>query len=218
MTEPAASPEGFSSAKKELLVMLKQHPNLALREIADRRGISKVAALKHLTTLERDGLVERSYTHRRLGRPTVHFRLSERSRRLFPEAYTQMSISALEFIEREMGRPAVVRMLQERTRDVEATSRPRLQSPALANRVHELAKIRSEGGYMAEVGGRRGTTIEMREHNCPVLAVAGRFPEACEVERRMFESLLKARVETSHRVVAGDPVCRFLIRPKPEAV
>src|SRR5207245_799950 len=38
------------------------------------------------------------------------------------------------------------------------------------------------------------------------------FPEAGGVERERFQNLISADVETSHRVVAGDPVCRFLIR------
>ena len=67
---------------------------------------------------------------------------------------------------------------------------------------------------MAEHAGRQRGTIAMVEHNCPILAIAERFPEACESERRMFESLLRARIEVSHRVVAGDPVCRFLVRER----
>src|SRR5438128_294513 len=76
----------------------------------------------------------------------------------------------------------------------------------------ELRKIRDEGGYMAEIGNARKNVVEMLEHNCPIMAVAETFPEACGVEREMFQNLIHADVETSHRVVAGDPVCRFLIR------
>jgi len=209
-----AGPKGFSSAKRELLVLLKQRPNLSLTEIAALRGISKVAALRHLATLEEQGLVERSYARPRVGRPSVHFRLSESSVGIFPQAYGQMSVYALEYIERRLGRDGVVGMLQERSHAVADQNRARLSAPALPERVAELARIRSEGGYMAEYGGRKGGAVEMREHNCPVLAIAGRYPEACEVERRMFESMLRAKVSTSHRVVAGDPVCRFLIRPR----
>ena len=60
-----------------------------------------------------------------------------------------------------------------------------------------------------------GRFVELAEERDDSREV-GRFPEACEVERRMFESMLKAKVTTSHRVVAGDPVCRFLIRPRRE--
>lgn len=215
MVESGTTP-GFSSAKRELLLLLKQQPGLSLAEIARARRISKVAALHHLSTLEDEGLVERSYERRSVGRPTVHFRLSRRSADIFPQAYAQMSISALDYIERRLGRDAVVGMLQERSHEVADQHRPRLDAPELRARVEELARIRSEGGYMAEVGPKRGSAVELREHNCPILAIAGRFPEACEVERRMFESMLKANVATSHRVVAGDPVCRFLIRPRGE--
>ena len=211
-----AEPKGFSSAKRELLLLLKQRPNLSLSDIAAARHISKVAVLHHLATLEDQGLVERSYERNSVGRPSVHFRLSQKSADIFPQAYTQMSITALEFIERRLGRSAVVGMLQERSHDLAEQNRERLAAPELRQRVEELARLRSEGGYMAEVGGKKGAVVEMREHNCPILAIAGRFPEACEVERRMFESMLKAQVSTSHRVVAGDPVCRFLIRPRRE--
>ena len=209
-------PKGFSSAKRELLLLLKQQPGLSLAEIATARGVSKVAVLRHLAALEEQGLVDRSYVRTHPGRPSVHFRLSERSAGIFPQAYGQMSVYALEYIERRLGRDGVVGMLQERSHAVADQSRARLSAPTLPDRVAELARIRSEGGYMAEFGGRKGRALEMREHNCPVLAIAGRYPEACEVERRMFEAMLRANVSTSHRVVAGDPVCRFLIRPRTE--
>jgi DeoR family suf operon transcriptional repressor len=213
-SEPPAGTKGFSSAKRELLLLLKQRPDLSLSQIASERQISKVAVLRHLTTLENQGLVERSYQRSSIGRPSVHFRLGQKSVDLFPQAYTQVSLSALEFIERRLGRDAVVEMLQDRSHDLAEQNRARFASPDLRRRVEGLARLRSEGGYMAEVGAKKGSTVELREHNCPILAIAGQFPEACEVERRMFESMLRARVSTSHRVVAGDPVCRFLIRPR----
>ena len=217
MTE-SSGPEaaGFSSAKRELLLLLKQRPDLSLSQIAALRRISKVAALHHLSSLEEQGLVERSYERKSVGRPAVHFRLSERSAGIFPQSYAQMSLVAIDYIERHLGRAAVVGMLQERSHELADQNRPRLAAPVLRDRVEALAKIRSEGGYMAEVGGTRGAVVELREHNCPIVAIAGRYPEACEVERRMFESMLKASVSTSHRVVAGDPVCRFLIRARPD--
>jgi predicted ArsR family transcriptional regulator len=212
--DPPAETNGFSSSKRELLVLLKQRPDLSLADISLARGISKVAVLHHLTALEDQGLVERSYERSKVGRPAVHFRLSQKSANIFPQAYTQMSLTALDFIERRLGRDAVVGMLQERSHDLTEQNRTRLSAPVLRQRVEQLARLRSEGGYMAEVGGKKGAVVEMREHNCPILAIAGQYPEACEVERRMFESMLKANVSTSHRVVAGDPVCRFLIRPR----
>ncbi|MCI4327873.1 MAG: hypothetical protein L3K16_09665 [Thermoplasmata archaeon] len=209
---------GHSSPKRALLLELKNRGETDLESAAGSLNISKVAALRHLVQLESQGLVERSYRSVGVGRPRVRFRLSRSSARLFPEAYSKMSVCALQFIERSMGREAVVRMLQERSHEVAAESRPKLRGASLPARVGELAQLRSEGGYMAEVGSRRAVSTELLEHNCPILAIAEQFPEACDIERRMFERLLDARVETTHRVVGGDPVCRFVARPKREAV
>ena len=216
MPEPDVVSEttGYSSPKRGVLLFLKRRPDASLEEIAVELKISKVAALGHLTRLEADGLVERSYRAGQVGRPRVQFRLSAGASALFPHGYTEMSLCALEFIERRLGRPAVAELLAQRATEVADKSRARVANGPLAQRVEELARLRTESGYMAELGGRQRGTIAMVEHNCPILAIAERFPEACETERRMFESLLRARIEVSHRVVAGDPVCRFLIRDR----
>ncbi len=207
---------GFSSPKKEILFLLKRKPELSLREIATALGISKVGALKHLAQLEAQGLLAREFRAGGIGRPQVFFRLTPESAGLFPAAYAQMSLYALEYIEQKLGRPAVMELLRQRTRAVYLASRGRMEGKHLRDRVAELARIREEGGYMAEIGPRRGGTSELLEHNCPILAIAGRFGEACEAERQLFQSLLRADVEVAHRVVAGDAVCRFLVRPSAE--
>jgi len=202
----------FSSPKQGVLTVLKRHPNASLAEVAAALGVSKVAALGHLQRLESEGFVGRSYQSGHVGRPRVLFRLTERGTTLFPHGYTEMSLCALEFIERRLGRAAVAELLSQRAGEVADRNWTRLRDGSLPSRVTELARIRTEGGYMAEVAGRRRGSVELLEHNCPILAIAKRFPEACETERRLFESMLKADVDVSHRVVAGDPVCRFLIR------
>ncbi len=205
---------GYSSPKRGILLLLKRQPDASLAEIAQSLDISKVAALGHLEKLESDKLVVRSYRAGKVGRPRVLFRLAPGALALFPQGYTEMSLCALEFIERRLGRSGVAELLAQRAHEVAERNAPRLKSGSLAGRVEELVRIRTEGGYMAEMGPRRKGTVEMVEHNCPILAIAGRFPEACETERRMFESMMRARVEVSHRVVAGDPVCRFLLRER----
>jgi DeoR family transcriptional regulator, suf operon transcriptional repressor len=205
---------GYSSAKHDILLFLKRRPGASLAEVAAELGVSKAAALGHLPALEAEGLVQRAYVAGRVGRPRVTFRLTDRAVSLFPQGYTEMSLCALDFIERRLGRTAVVELLQERAHDLADRHRGRLDSPELKKRVDELVRIRTEGGYMAESGGRRGGPFQIVEHNCPILALAGSFPEACDTERRMFESMLNARVEVQHRMAAGDSVCRFLVRPR----
>ncbi len=203
---------GYSASKRGILLVLKQAPDSSLEELARKLGISKVAALGHLQKLENEGLIDRSYRAGHVGRPSVQFRLTPKANGLFPQSYSEVSMAALEFIERRLGTEAVAQLLTERAREVADRARPRLSGRTLPDRVRELARMRTEGGYMAEVGAPRKRSLEMLEHNCPILALANRFPVACETERRMFANLLRADVDVTHRVVAGDPVCRFRVR------
>lgn len=212
--DPGSLDAGFSSAKKRLLVSLKRKEDASLSDLAAELGISKMAALRHLTVLEAKGLVERSYRGGGRGRPRAIFRLAPTAANLFPEAYAHMTKSALGFIEEKLGRNAVVQLLEQRTREVYERYRGRFAGKDFRGRVAELARVRDEGGYMAEVGSARKGTVEIFEFNCPIRAVAEDYWEACNAEVRLFRRLLNADVEASHRVVAGDPICRFLIRRK----
>lgn len=206
--------EELTSAKRAVLLHLKRKPGASLKEIAANFGVSRSAAFKHLTKLEDDRLVERFYRSGSMGRPRVCFRLAPAAQRVFPAAYAQAAICAMGFIERREGRPAVVEMLRERATELQMRHAPRIAGKGLTDRVRELGHIRDEEGYMAETRRLRGKSLELLEHNCPILEIAERYGEACEVERRLFSNLLDADVAVRHRVVAGDPVCRFLVQPK----
>ncbi|MGA8536993.1 MAG: MarR family transcriptional regulator [Thermoplasmata archaeon] len=202
---------GLPPAKKTLLTLLKRNPGASLKAIAAELRISRAGAHKHLTRLEDEGLVEREYRAGAVGRPRVCFRLTPTAQRIFPAAYTQAALSAMSFIEKHQGRKAVVQMLEERAAELRERHSPRLAGKDLHGRVRELSQIRDEEGYMSELKRPRESGTELLEHNCPIIAIAEKYGEACDVERRMFRDLLGAEVGVSHRVVAGDPVCRFLI-------
>ena len=212
--EPGALGTGFAPTKRNVLLYLKRTGESSLAELAKGLGISKMATLRHVTVLEGQGLLERSSKVHGRGRPRVYFRLTPDSTHLFPAAYAHLATTALEFIDRELGREAVVKLLENRARELYDRHHPRFDGRGLREKVQTLATIRDEEGYMAELGPTRKSTLELLEHNCPIVSIAGRFGEACAVEQRLFENLLHADVETTHRVVAGAPVCRFLIRAR----
>ncbi len=207
---------GFTPAKKRLLEELKRGGERSLAELATSLGISKMAVLKHVAVLEDKGLVERSFRAEGRGRPRAQFRLTRKAARLFPEAYTHLTLCALGFIEERMGRDAVVRLLRQRTEEVYRENQERFEDKAFGARVQTLVTLREEGGYMAERGRIGKNSAEVLEHNCPILTIAEKYGEACQVEVDLFQRLLRADVDASHRVVAGDPVCRFMIRRRTE--
>lgn len=209
-----ASPAAFSSTKREILLFLKRHGVASLRELGDHLSISKMAVYKHVNELEKRGLVERMITRHGVGRPSITLKLAPTATSIFPQAYSSMTCAALEFIEEKLGRDAVETALRRRQNKVLADYRKRLAGETFDGKVRALAKIRDQDGYMAEVKRTRSGNFELLEHNCPILVVANKYWEACTVETELFQRLLNARVETTHRAAVGDHVCRFLIRPR----
>lgn len=213
---PMALTEQNQTAPTErLLLLLKREGPTSLVDLARKMNISKMGVHKHLVNLEGRGLVERFYERRGVGRPRLWFRLSQKSGALFPKAYSDISLFALSFIERKLGRDAVEHVLKERQNQLYARYSERLEGKEGLDRVKELAKLRDEDGYMAEARRAGKNSIEMLEHNCPVLQIASKYQEACWTETQLFTRLLGTKVQATHRAAVGDHVCRFMIQAKP---
>jgi predicted ArsR family transcriptional regulator len=206
--------EGFGDQKKKILWNLKVMGEAGLEELSNTLGISRMAVHKHLAALQERGLVESNSVKKGVGRPRAAYRLTSASRTLFPKSYSAVATCALQFIDKKLGRGAVEEVLHERQSDLFKKYQKPLEKLELDDRVKELAKLRDSEGYMAEVKKLRSGKYVMLEHNCPIIQIAQEYWEACTTERELFENLLGVAVDTTHRAVKGDLVCRFLIDQK----
>jgi predicted ArsR family transcriptional regulator len=204
--------EGFGDTKKKILWHLKAHGESGLEELSGALKISKMAVHKHLASLEERGIVETSQTTRgKVGRPRVIYKLTSKGNTTFPRAYGAVATCALKFIEKKLGRKAVEQVLRERQSEVFERYKPELEDLEFDERVKKLAELRDGEGYMAEPRKLSGSKYVMFENNCPIIQLAQDYWEACTTETELFENLLHAKVETTHRAAKGDLVCRFVI-------
>jgi predicted ArsR family transcriptional regulator len=226
--------DGFSEPKKKLLYYLKVMQQAGLEELANVMKISRMAVHKHLTILQKRGLVESMEARGHVGRPRMVYQLTSQSKTVFPKSYSAIATHALDFIERNMGNEAVEKVLRERQSELFDQYYKRLNNLDFDKRVKELAKIRDEEGYMAESkkmisksngsssnvgiwqGEDRGGKYVLLEYNCPIIHIAEKHWEACCVETELFEKLLDAKIETTHRAAKGDLICKFLIKERKE--
>ncbi len=205
----------FGDQKRNILWQLKIMGEAGLEDLAKVLKISRMAVHKHLAALQERGLVESLQVRKGgVGRPKASYRLTEGSKGIFPKSYSAVATCALNFIERKMGRKAVEQVLRERQSDIFEKYHARLESVDFDQRVKGLAKIRDSEGYMAEVKKSPSGKYVMYEHNCPIIYLAQNYWEACTTETELFENLLGAKVEATHRAAKGDLVCRFAIEPK----
>jgi len=47
------------------------------------------------------------------------------------------------------------------------------------------------------------------EYTCPIIHIAEKHLEACSTETELFEKLLEADVEATHRAAKGDLICKI---------
>ena len=212
--------DGFSEPKKKLLYYLKVMQQAGLEELANVMKVSRMAVHKHLGLLQQRGLVEAVETRGHVGRPRMVYQLTSQSKTVFPKSYSAIATHALDFIERNMGKEAVEKVLRERQSELFDQYYKRLKDLDFDKQVKELARIRDEEGYIAESkkeskSGGGGKYIIL-EYNCPIIHIAEKHWEACSTETELFEKLLGADIETTHRAAKGDLVCKFIIKERKE--
>lgn len=195
--------------------ILKVRGETSLSKLSEILGVSKMAVLKHTSKLEDAGLVQRRAVHNGdLGRPEHTYRLTPEGSELFPKAYSEIAMCALSFMEETHGRGEITQMLRKRQKELFDKYNENIEGAPLEEKVKILATLRDKEGYMAESRSLGRSSFEILEHNCPIAALAEKFGETCTTEKELFELLLQTKVVVSHRVVAGDPVCRFLVRKR----
>jgi predicted ArsR family transcriptional regulator len=210
--------DGFSEPKKKLLYYLKVMHQAGLEDLAAVMKISRMAVHKHLSSLRQRGLVEAIENRGRVGRPKMIYQLTSQSKTVFPKSYSAIATQALDFIEKNMGKEGVEKVLRERQSELFNQYYKRLKDMDFDRRVKELARIRDEEGYMAESkneskGGKKHVLLE---YNCPIIHIAEKHWQACSIETELFEKLLGAEIETTHRAAKGDAVCKFIIKERQE--
>ena len=209
--------DGFSEPKKKLLYYLKVMQQAGLKELANVMKVSRMAIHKHLTVLQMRGLVEGVETRGRIGRPRMVYQLTSQSKTVFPKSYSAIATYAFDFIERNMGKEAVEKVLRERQSELFDQYYKRLRDLEFAKQVKELARIRDEEGYIAESkkeSKSSGGKHVLLEYNCPIIHIAEKHWEACTTETELFEKLLDADIETTHRAAKGDSICKFVIKER----
>ncbi len=199
----------MDSRRETILAFLKIRGHASLGEVAAHLEISKQGALRHMETLEADGLatVAPAEEHRR-GRPENVYKLTPAAHAHFPNAHRELAGELVEFLSEEQ----LKRFFERRTARLEAEYAPRLAGLDFEGRVRELAKLATEHGHMAEVVDLPSGGLAIRHCNCPIQDVAARTGLPCVNEQQMYERLLGSPVTRSTwmREAAND--CTYEIK------
>jgi DeoR family suf operon transcriptional repressor len=209
-------PTGHKGQRGAVLTLLKREQPLTARELAATLGISLSAVRHHLKELEAEALIVYRREHRGVGAPVFAYSLSPAGEELFPRRYGEALSAMLGAVVERDGREAAVGMLESYFDLLARRIRTELEGVPQADRLGVVARLLSQEGYMAEVrpweGAADRTEAVLTEHNCPIPAVAERFPEICAAEVKYLADVLGAEVERTGHILSGCPACEYRVR------
>ena len=203
-----------TSTRREIINILRTAGPLTVGELGDRLGITHVAVRRHLTSLERDGLVSSVQERLPMGRPTRVYSLTDTADDLFPKKYGALTLELLDFLSAS-GSDLVERFFAARGQNFVAKYGPDVsRGSSLEERVARLSDIQVANGYLADWAQAEGEALTIKEFNCPVHQVSRKYPNACQHELEFFRTVLGTdSVERVECIAKGGSCCRYLITP-----
>jgi len=200
---------GFKGLRCDILIALRKEQPLTIKALAEHFGLTPNALRRHLTELVDAGLVAYRREIRGQGAPTFAYSLSDTGEALFPRAYIDPLVDALESLREREGTEAVVQLFRRRWEAMAEAAKPRLATMPLHERAQLLAELLAAEGYMSEAIPGQGEATTIRHHNCAVREIALRFPEVCSAEAEFIEAVLDAPVERRMHLKDGCRACEY---------
>jgi len=200
---------GLGETQEALLLALKRLGRATQAQVAEELRFAPATLREHLQSLVARGLVQRSGSRRaKPGRPEVVYTLTDRANVLFPsrapEVLRELVVHLL-----EAGHSSLLRRFFELRL---AARRPgalaRLDGLSGRARVQEVARILSEEGFMALVGGTAAQPT-LRLCHCPIqdLISVTRLP--CGYEQELIAQLLQRPLHRLEYIPDGDTSCSY---------
>ena len=200
-----------NDTRTNIINLLKINGKMTINEVSTQLDMSSMGVRQHLNSLEREGLVEYSRQKSSRGRPKYIYTLTEQAKEMFPESYKSLTIEVLEEAEDIGGENLVNQLFTKRMESQIQSYTKRLQGKNLNKKVKELAKIRSEEGYMAKIS-KNGDNYSLVEHHCPISMIAKKYRILCETEKKLFQRVLGVEVKREHHLMCGSHKCSYYIQ------
>ena len=202
-----------TKTRRRIVKLLKTEGAMDSASLAGRLHVTAMAVRQHLYALQQEKLVSAEEKRAPLGRPAKFWRLTKEAERLFPDAYAELNAALITSVQDAFGPEGMVRLLDARVARQRADYRSRINPSApLSKRVQQLAQIRADEGYMAEVK-RDGPGFLFIENHCPICAAATACQGFCASELDLFRSALgpDVSVERAEHILSGDRRCAYRI-------
>lgn len=202
--------------RRQILDILKKRGRATLEELSREVGLSPVTVRVHLSVLQRDDLVNVEEVRGKVGRPYFVYSLSEDAEELFPKRYHLLANRLLNGLNDRLSPAALQDVLSYVATVWAGEHAQRLAGKGLAERVAEVARIRTDEGAIAE-WEKVDDGYMLRQYNCPNLLISQAHNYACALEEEYIARMLGVPATHTEAIGRGNRLCSYIIRETPVA-
>lgn len=203
--------------RRAIVELLKMEGPMTSAQLAERLDLTGMAVRQHLYALQAEKFVTVEERPVPIGRPAKHWQLTPEADRFFPDAYAELNLSLINALGDAFGAEGLERVLAVRCARQQADYSAQIKSSAsLRQRLQQLARVRTEEGYMAEVRDEGKGSFLFIENHCPICVAATQCQGICATELDLFRNVLgpDIAVEREEHILSGARRCTYRIRRK----
>jgi predicted ArsR family transcriptional regulator len=196
----------LASTRGKILALLRSE-NHTVNELAEALGLTDNAIRSHLTSLERDGLIQQLGTQPGFRRPHVLYGLTAEAEHLFPTAYGSLLRHVLAVVGRRLPSLELKASLREVGRTAAMDYLDQIKGKTCTQRIEiAMSALRALGGD-ATVQEKEGKRF-IYGNGCPLSAVTAHHPEACLILEALLSKIIGIPVK-ERCYHGGAPRCCF---------
>lgn len=197
--------------QEAVLLHLKRSGEMTVADLCKELGITSMAIRRHLSGLQKEGLVDSRLVRQSRGRPTYYYKLSDKAESLFPTGFQNLASDLLDLVYEQSGHKGVMELLSRRNDRLAQRLQSRVANKSMKQKVEEVSKIFSEGGYMTEWEALPDGNFIIFQRHCAVHDLANQYRQLCVLEPRLMENLLGVKVTRQQYILKNDPVCGYVV-------
>ena len=192
------------TSRLRVLNELKRTPGgLAVRELAERMGMSYMGVKEVCLDLEKRGLLDTWRDPVKFGRPRLLYRVTPRAHELFPTASNPLTLEILSAAQKLFGGTAPDKLLMVAYQQAAQEYRDRIGGDTVEKRAAALTRLRETAGHMAVLHDDAPDGLRIVEHHSPILDVLRAHPIIAKMEVELFERVLGVPVRREESAVSG---------------
>ena len=203
------------SNQDKILYQIKRLGPQSVKSLAQHLGVTTMAIRQHLAVLDSDNLIEAmAPVAQSRGRPVTRWKLSKVGHARFPDAHAQVTTELIAGIRDLLGDEALDRIIGQRALKAHHQYQQALaRKKGLPAQLRELARLRTEEGYMAEVETVSEGEYVLIEQHCPICIAAADCQGFCRSELDIFRQLFDglANIERGEYLMGGARRCTYRI-------